>query len=349
MEEKKWKKKSGRKKVEEKKWKKKSGRRKVEEKKWKKKSGRKKVEEKKPDHWKGLVDGQVWTERTREQKVLLATRRLAHAAAQVWDRRAMPVEVGPQVVARGVDHACLIVTSGRVGSNWLLSMLAQSPSVHVMGELLSVNGMRYHPDCPPDTCGVNAPSDRAIDRVFGWMDRVNNYTKTSLFKNSGPGCRIPVEAFVTHPCHAIYLWREDFLQAYVSALRAQKEGVWVAHQSSAGSSVNNPTFNVSIPHMVQSYYQYNVRVQQTFQKLRERKRPWISIEYGDMVMNTEVTMRKVFSLIGATVPPPGATGSTAITSKIASKRALDYVTNRHEVCQAVNEHKIFVRSLLTDC
>ena len=88
-------------------------------------------------------------------------------------------------VARGVDHVCLIVTSGRVGSNWLLSMLSQSPSVYALGELLSINA-RHHPDCPPDTCGVDAPPDGAIDRVFSWMDRMNNYTKTSLFKSSGP-------------------------------------------------------------------------------------------------------------------------------------------------------------------
>ena len=128
-------------------------------------------------------------------------RTLSHSDALCRSRRrrSMLLEADSQVVARRVDHACLLVNHGRVGSTWLLSMLARSPSLHVAGEVLSDNGRKYFPDCPPDTCGVNTSQGGAIDRVFSWMDRASNYTKTSLFKNSGPGSHVPVSEFITYP------------------------------------------------------------------------------------------------------------------------------------------------------
>ena len=66
-----------------------------------------------------------------------------------------------------------------------------------------------------------------------------------------------------------------------------------------------------------------------------------------MVMNTDVTMGKVFSVLGAHAPPSETSGDLdqATTVKLASKGALGYVANRHEVCHAAKEHKVYLYGL----
>ena len=135
----------------------------------------------------------------------------------------------------------LYPSSGRVGTNWLLSLLKTHPDISAGGELLSTNGNGV---CTG--CGVNG----SATAVYEYLAEKKPQASLLWFKCGGPGV---ISCQTTENInYIVYMWRESALSIYLSVHASRVGGIsWVS--SSADTHCYELPVDDSIQFM-KSYY-----------------------------------------------------------------------------------------------
>jgi LPS sulfotransferase NodH len=228
-----------------------------------------------------------------------------------------------------------ILTSQRSGSTWLVSLLKTIPGVAAHYELFlphspSADHAWLLGDGPPGFVDSQTRGASRVRRVARYLDSVERAAPAAR----AVGFKLMINQAVRYFPETLPILRlrgyrfllltRDPLEMAISRYIAQ-----TTKQSHAPSNVTLPEFRIDPQWVRRDIRKRKVEFRIARSALRTLNASWCTLDYRDLVSDTQASLDRVANNLGLPTAPPATDGPT---HKLLARPYADQVTNYTELC-----------------